>query len=98
MLSDYSDWIIAIPLANAKELFPTFTDGCDVGASAARFNATLLQLIEHQYPGAWVNQENRTGFEVNSPDDLEVTEGFVIAHLSKCWLDVYNQGEWYVLS
>lgn len=99
MLPDYSDWIITIPLADAKELFPTFADGCDAGASVARFNAMFLDRAQEAYPNAWINQEKRSGIDANGPEMLmgHFSNNIEI-DLEYIKDDIYEKGDWYVLS
>jgi hypothetical protein len=94
--TDYSDWIITIPLATAKQLFPSFSDGVNVAASVVKFNAMLLDKVQEVYAGSWVNQERRIGYDVSTPDGLNLSEGNVVGELSRCWLEVYDAGDWYV--
>lgn len=93
---DYSDWIITLPLAAEKQLFPSFSDGVNVGASVALFNSELMARVQDAYPGAWINQEQRIGYDVSTPDGSKLIEGHVVGELSRCWLDVYDVGDWYV--
>jgi hypothetical protein len=94
--TDYDGWIITLPLATERQLFPSFSDGADVGASVARFNAMMLDRVQEMYAGAWVNQESRQWFEVSSPDSSKLEEVRVIHNLTVISKDVRDGGEWYV--
>lgn len=94
IITDHSDWIITIPLADAKKLFPTFTDGVNVKESVAQFNSMLLDRVQATYPGSWVNQERREGFDVSLPTVFD--PGFVKMFLQNISRDVYDSGDWYV--
>lgn len=99
MPTDYSDWIIDLPLSNADDLFPNYSDGCDVPASVALFNSMLLEAVETKYPKACVNQTNRHKYEVYGPENLgDVTEEDIIAELIYLGETLYEDGEWYVLA
>ena len=67
MTTDYSDWIITIPHLGEKDLFPSFSDGCDVRASVAKLNELYLRAVESDFPGAWV--ESGPSLDIQYPDD-----------------------------
>ena len=67
MSAGYSDWIITIPRLVEKDLFPSFSDGCNVRESVALFNDLFMQAVGADFPGAWVDQASR--FDIQSPDD-----------------------------
>lgn len=68
MVSDYSDWIISIPLLGEKDLFPSFSDGCDVAASVVNANALFIKESTKVFPGAW--------FDLASRPDIQSPNGF----------------------
>ena len=96
MRTDYSGWIITIPHMGEKDLFPSFSDGCDVRASVAKFNQLYLRAIESDFPGAWV--ESGLGLDIQYPDDVpQLAVLLVAAGLNTMRVRLKYDGEWYVL-
>jgi hypothetical protein len=99
MLSDYSDWIIDLPISNADDLFPSYSDGCDVKASVALFNSILLQRVEETYPVAIVNQVKQSKYYTYGPETAERRqEENILMNLAAIGEKLYEDGDWYVLN
>lgn len=94
--TDYDGWIITLPLATERQLFPSFSDGADVRASVARFNAKFRESVEKQLNGAWINQETRHTCEICSPNDWIEKEIQVQETITDLWNITYAYGDWYV--
>ena len=97
MRTDYSDWVITIPLLGEKDLFPSFSDGCNASESVAKFNSMFLLEVEKNFPEAWVDQGRR--FDVIPPGDAtDAEESAVREELIETGKRVRDGSEWMVPS